>query len=88
MSSPVEKGPLSPSPGKKWTSRGTAGYVSLYTFITMELGVMGAGRPVRKSSTFPASSVHLRPSRHPEFCPRFVYFRSKRSLYLGRWKSL
>ena len=44
---------------------------------------MCGGAPERKSSTFPAISVHFRPSRHPDFCPLLVYFKSSRSLYLS-----
>ena len=59
-------------------------YIRLaHTLVTIEFPVVCAGTPVRKSSMFPARSVHLRPSRHPEFRPCFMNFKSRRSLYLG-----
>lgn len=54
----------------------------MLTFITIEVPELWVGRPVRKSSIFPARRVHLRPSRHRDFSPCFENFRSNRSLYL------
>lgn len=82
MSSPVEKAPPSPKELYFVSKVKVASYCTFHTFRTMEPGATSAGRPVRKSSIFPARSVHFRPSRHPDFCPRLLYFRSKRSLYL------